>query len=234
MAVAEFEEKQYEVPANIELGLQHAGIFAAGQVLEAIVGYDVAAAPPQDAPIWQLIGVKAPAGLLLVPNLWQRARAKPKAAELPSSYVSLIFQYKRPHSLSSIRSRQWKYWKKHYYRFAILKHQQGILEKLETALSSKAVLRYSCPAFSTYQQLQLHQNSLGVLQHSAFALPSALKGHEAWTYDSPGTVGYANSGGVRVRTETVDMVWNHARTITGGRKENLLEHLTRRSRNQKG
>lgn len=225
MSLAEFEEKQYEVPANIELGLQHAGVFAAGQVLEAIVGYDVAVSPPQDAPIWQLIGVNAPPGLLLIPNLWQRARAKPKAADLPSLYVSLIFQYKRPHTLSSIRSRQWHYWKKHHYRFSILRHQQLILERLEAALSNRAVLRYSCPAFSTYHELQSRQKTHTVLQHSAFVLPSALIGHEAWTYDSPGSVGYANAGGVKGRTETVGVLWDCVKAVSRGRKENLFEHL---------
>ena len=79
MPIAEFEEKQYEVPANIELGLQHAAVFAAGQVREAVVGYDVAAHPPQNAPIWRLVGGNAPPGLQLVPNLWQRAPVQPKA-----------------------------------------------------------------------------------------------------------------------------------------------------------
>ena len=82
MPVAEFEEKQYETPANIELGVQHAAVFAAGQVLEAVVGYDVAAHPPQNAPIWRLVGVNAPPGLRLVPNLWQRARVSTQASRV--------------------------------------------------------------------------------------------------------------------------------------------------------
>src|SRR5690606_24470496 len=125
MPTAEFEEKQYEQPANIELGLRHAAVFPAGQVLEAVVGYDVAANQPQNAPIWRLMGINnVPTGLALVPNLWQRASVQPKPAELPSHYVSLILQYKRPQYLTTSIALQWGRWGVPYYRFTIDQAQQ--------------------------------------------------------------------------------------------------------------
>jgi hypothetical protein len=225
MPIAEFEEKQYEVPANIELGVQHAAVFAAGQVLEAVVGYDVAADPPQNAPIWRLVGVNAPTGLQLVPNLWQRARVQPKAPELPSTYVSLIFQYKRPRYLSTPVALQWPHWNAPYFRFPILQHQQDTLAILENALGGRATVRYACAAFWTYSDLQTHQTNRSVLANSTFVPPSALVGHQVWTYNAPGTAGHPNPRGKEIPTERFRAVWGRVKRQGEGRKENLFQHL---------
>ncbi len=225
MPIAEFEEKQYETPANIELGFQHAGVFAAGQVLEAVVGYDVAAHQPQNAPIWKLVGGAAPSGLLLVPNLWQRATAQPQAPDLPSSFVSLILQYKRPMHLGRASAAQWHYWNRPYFRFPVLPHQQTTLEVLEASVGSQAVVRYACAAFWTYHQLQTHQHSREVLDHSAFVAPSTLHGHQVWTYDAPGTNGYANTRGKVIATEDFSSFLGQVRQRGRKREENLFQHL---------
>lgn len=225
MPIAEFEEKQYEVPANIELGLQHAAVFAAGQVLEAVVGYDVAVHPPQNAPIWQLLGVNAPAGIQLVPNLWQRASVQPQAPQLPSTYVSLILQYKRPMRLVGPQAQQWHHWNAPYYRFPILQHQQDTLEVLENALAARAVVRYACPAYWTYAELQAHQHAHDVLANSAFVPPASLVGHQVWTYVAPGQNGWANIRGKEVPTETFGRSWKAVTRRGKGRKENLFDHL---------
>jgi hypothetical protein len=225
MPFAEFEEKQYEMPANIELGLQHAAVFAAGQVLEAVVGYDVAAHPPQNAPIWRLVGVNAPPGLQLVPNLWQRARVRPRSAALPSTYVSLIFQYKRPQYLSTSLALQWHHWGGSYYRFPIVRHQQDTLEALENALGARAAVRYACAAFWTYGNLQTHQASQSVLANSTFVPPASLVGHQVWTYNAPGTAGFANPRHEEIPTERFRDVWGKIKGQRRTRRENLFEHL---------
>jgi len=225
MPIAEFEEKQYEVPANIELGVQHAAVFAAGQVLEAVVGYDVAAHPPQNALIWRLVGGNAPAGLQLVPNLWQRARVQPKSPELPSTYVSLIFQYKRPQYLSTSLALQWNYWGTPYFRFPILQHQQDTLAILENALGARATVRYACAAFWTYNELQTHQTAREVLDHSTFVSPSSLVGHQVWTYNAPGTAGYANPRREEISTEHFQDVWGKIARHGKRRRVSLFEHL---------
>ena len=99
MPWAEFEEKQYEIAATVELG-RRGDVFGAGQVLEKIVGYDAAAAPSADHPIWRVLRLPRPRGLRLLPSHWQR-RTQPAARELPSVAVSLILQYKRPEYLLS-------------------------------------------------------------------------------------------------------------------------------------
>ena len=225
MPIAEFEEKQYEVSANIELGIQHAAVFAAGQVLESVVGYDVAAHPPQNAPIWQLVGSNASIGLQLVPNLWQRARVQPKSPELPSTYVSLIFQYKRPQYLTTSHALQWHHWQSSYFRFPILQHQQNTLAILENALGARATVRYACAAFWKYDELQRHQAAHEVLDHSTFVPPRSLVGHRAWTYKTPGTTGYANSRGEEIATEHFHDLWDKIRRDGKIRSENLFKHL---------
>ena len=224
MPIAEFEEKQYETAANIELGLQHAAVFAAGQVLEAVVGYDAAIHPPAQAPIWSLVGA-APGGLVLTPNLWQRARVQPKAPQLPSTYVSLILQYKRPKYLTTSMATQWHHWGKPYFRFPILHRQQVILSHLENALAARAVLRYACPAFWMYNDLQTYQAARDVLSQSTFVSAISLTGHSAWTYDLPGTVGYANPNGERIQADEIAGVWEEAKRKSKHQNENLFQHL---------
>lgn len=225
MPIAEFEEKQYETAANIELALQHAAVFAAGQVLESVVGYDAATAPPQNAPIWGLMGTNAPKGLQLTPNLWQPPRVPPKAPDLPSSYVSLILQYKRPRYLQSTLAAQYNYWQGAYYRFLIDQNQQDILAQLESSLSGRAILRYACPAFWKYDDLQIHQQNKSILSQSTFVSASNLVSHTAWTYRSPGTVGYPNPRYKEVSTDNFSTLWKSLETKGKRRKENLFQHL---------
>jgi hypothetical protein len=104
-----------------------------------------------------------------------------------------------------------------------LTHQQDILEILEAALASRAVVRYACAAFWRYRDLQNYQRSHTILEQSAFVSPSALTGHRFWTYDAPGTTGYANPVGKEVSTDTMLSLW--AQAGAKGRKQNLLEHL---------
>ncbi len=225
MPHAEFEEKQYEIPANIELGIQHAAVFAAGQVLEAIVGYDVASLQPAHAPIWQLLGVNVPTGLQLVPNLWQRAAAQPKPADLPANYVSLVLQYKRPQFLSRATALQWPHWQQAFFRFAVLPHQQDILASIQNSTLGRATVRYSCPSFWRYAELQAHQWNRAVLENSTFVSPRRLINHHVWTYTTPGTSGYANPRPEDVPTEKFRGIWNKAMKRASSRREKLIQHL---------
>lgn len=74
---AEFEEKQYEVPACIELatGKLGAGVFSSGQVLEKILGYDVAARVDPNHLLWRVLRAPRPAGVSLVPEFWSPLHA---------------------------------------------------------------------------------------------------------------------------------------------------------------
>jgi hypothetical protein len=224
--MADFEEKQYESAANMELSLHHPGVFASGQVLEAVVGYDVAASQPQNAPIWQLIGANAPPGLRLVPNHWNGQRRRPRAADLPSTYVSLVLQYKRPRYLNTPRATQWHHWNNPYFRFEVSNYaptyQHDTLIDLEPALAPRAVVQYACPAFFTYADLQAHQLGRTVLPSTNFVAPSGIGAHAAWTYTNAGTVGYANPTGETIRGISFKKLWGLVEKA--GHKENLLQH----------
>jgi hypothetical protein len=227
MPIAEFEEKQFEMAANIELALQQASVFAAGQVLEAVVGYDVAAHPPANAPIWKLIGIaNAPTGIQLVPNLWQRAKAQPKAADLPSSYVSLILQYKRPRYLADNRAKQWATWNSAYYRFMVYTKQQPILEVINGSVNQRAVVRYASPVFWEYSVLQTKQNAHDVLAATNYPEIGKLTNHQAWTYQQPGNAGHPNPRRGESHQGSFQDIWFEARSRLRGRKpENLYQHL---------
>lgn len=227
MTKADFEEKQYEQAANIELGRQHPAVFAAGQVAEAVLGYDVAATQPPTSPIWNLMNVDPPpTGLMLIPNLWQRASCQPQSATLPSHYASVIFQYKRPSYLHQKTAKQWHRWSAPYYRFDITPSQQTTLEHLEPAVAGKAVVRYACPAYHEYTTLQQYQMDSKVLSESTFVPPSSLTGHTAWTYQSAGTTGYANPEPEDLDSEDFAHAWGTVERMASESKENLLQHLS--------
>lgn len=218
-----FREKQYETAANIELGFHYPAVFAPDQVIEGILGYDVAAHQPSDSPIWKLLDVKARTGLMLNSNLWQRAKRQPKQADLPSDYVSLIFQYKCPEEITRSNGRQWHFWKANYFRFEIYPHQHEILRKLETSTGNRAVVRYAAPAFSGYKVLQDHQLNRKVLAHSAFVSPVQIGHHAVWTYTEAGNLGRGNPDGDEQRLETAEEVLTRANDSSV--RETLLEHL---------
>jgi hypothetical protein len=88
-----FEEKQYENAANGELWTTPPQFFTPGQVLENVLGFDLAGMPQNANPIWGVIKQGVPPGILLSPNLWP-AGARPAPDQLPSFAVSLVLQYK--------------------------------------------------------------------------------------------------------------------------------------------
>lgn len=144
MPRAEFEEKEYEQAADVELAEGAAGergfVMSAGQVLERIVGYDAVAAPARQHVIWRLLELPRPPGLRLVPDLWWPAR-QPPPDRLPGTAISLILQYKRPEYLFGTRAAQWPMWHRPFFRFARTGHQHAVLLRLERRLGDRAVVR---------------------------------------------------------------------------------------------
>lgn len=201
MPWAEFEEKQYEIAATVELG-RRGDVFGAGQVFEKILGYDASAAPFPDHPIWRVMRAGRPKGLRLLPSHWHGGTTPPADA-LPSVLVSLIVQYKRPEYLRGANAKQWRLWRRPYYRFTRSAHQQRVLLRLERALGAAASVRYASPAFWTRGELEVAQLAQEVLGRSGFVRPSALGSHKIWTYVQPGRDGRSNPAGPRRRFETL-------------------------------
>jgi hypothetical protein len=203
MTWAQFEEKEYEVAADIELAGSPSGwgpVFSSGQVLEAIVGYDAAAHPPPTHPLWRVLNAQRPPGIVLVPAHWAPG-SRPPASQLPSSLVSLIVQYKRPEWMVGPTAPQWKLWGRPYFRFTIQARQQSVLLRLQQQLRQYAVVRYAGPAFWHRGHFEAALLRRSVLIESGFVGPDVMAGHRVWSYVQPGTFGRANPARTRHRFE---------------------------------
>jgi len=213
MGKAEFEEKQYEVAFLQELagGAGPFGlVFSSGQVLEKIVGYDAAAAPDASNIVWRLLKVPRPAGVRLTPTHWPTG-ARPSAAQLPTTPVSLILQFKRPERLRTANALQWSFWHRPYFRFAVRQRQQTVLSRLERRLGRQALVRYAAPAFATFADLEAAQFARTTVATSGFVKPAALVRHHVWTYREPGTTGRANP---RARPRVFESVTDLIRSLS--------------------
>jgi hypothetical protein len=218
MPRAEFEEKEYELLASIELadggpGLGGALLFPAGQVLEHTLGYDAAADPVDSNPVWSAMQVPRPRGLQLAPGYWPRTR-RPHPEHLPSGFVSLILQYKRPDFLSGGRAAQWRLWRCPYFRFTRATVQHIILRRIERRLGPEVVVRYAAPAFWRRAELEAAHIGRHVLGSSGYVSPSALGKHKVWTYIAPGVDGRANPSGTRVEFEALETLLQRATRLT--------------------
>jgi hypothetical protein len=57
MPFAEFEEREYEIAATIELAGVSGVVLGPGQVAEKLLGYDTATNPTADNPIWEVLRI---------------------------------------------------------------------------------------------------------------------------------------------------------------------------------
>lgn len=206
MPRAEFEEKEYETAALVELGTHgspHRPVFSSGQVLEKILGYDAAADPDPTHPIWQVLALPRPPSLRLLPSHWPLG-ASPPATRLPRVPISLLLQFKRPEYLRGPAAKQWHRWRKPYFRFSRRAFQHRVLLRMERSCQGQAVVRYAAPAFWTVTELEARHLSRKVLSSSGFVSPSTLGSHQVWTYTQPGVKGFGNPDGARTRFETLD------------------------------
>jgi len=219
MPVAEFEEKEYEVAAAIELATdrdRYGQVFSSGQVLEKVLAYDAAADPWSGHRIWVVLGVPRPPGVRLLPPFWLPG-VEPRIERLPNHPISLILQYKRPTYLQGASSKQWPRWKRPYYRFERTQEQQRVLRRLERNIDGSVIVRYASPAFWQRGDLERNQYRRTVLQSSGFVAPSKLGNHRVWTYDRPGTIGYPNPSGRGQMFETIDALLAGLEASTRGR-----------------
>lgn len=201
MVLAEFAEKTFEVAYDIELGSGVGGtptVFAPGQVLEHLVGFDASANPDYTHVIWRVIAASRPRGVTLLSEHWTGSPERlPSQAVLPTYPISFIVQFKRPEYLRGHRASQWRMWRAPYYRFTRDAGQQRVLKRLEINLSGDAIVRYAAPAFHTYQELDAARLARSVVARTGHVSPSVLANHVVWTYRSAGSSGRANPNGPR-------------------------------------
>jgi hypothetical protein len=204
MADAEFSEREFELSVCLEMaeGAPRGSIFTIGQVLEGILGYDIAAAPPKGHPIWKQIGETCPRGVRLAPGYWPQSNSlQPKL--FPATPASLILQIKRPEYLRTSNSLQWTRWRQPYFRFQTRHPQQSILARLEKRLGGDALVRYAAPAF--WRRLDFEDAYLSgrLIESLGVVPPKTLVRHRYWTYREAGSVGFPNPSPKRIRFQTL-------------------------------
>lgn len=230
--MAGFEEKQFEFACNLELAMHTRRVFPPGQVLEAVLGYDVAAYLPAHSPLWGLLGqLPRRIRLRLTPNFWNPVAGGRQLTQhdLPRSYISLVFQYK-----ASSYVQHGPLWLTPYYRFRVRRTartahtlpQHTVLQTLQRRLNRRGgFVYYAAPVFHDYGDLQLFQMRGLVFEHTTFVTPRRIGGHRAWTYNQAGTRGRPNPEGRSSRCPSFNQIMDTAKQQS--RRETLDEHVRR-------
>lgn len=190
MALAEFEEKSFEVPLSHQLVAEWSCVFAPGQVAESVLGFDAAMFCAQQA-FWRLWGRSVPLGLIPVLGWWPEG---PRPHDrLPQCNFNLFLQYKRSQKLERSNAAEWQHWKGPYFRYDIVNHQQAALEACATSLGSNGLVAYAAPAFISCAELFAHMAARTLVSETNFVEAAKLSSHSRYTYASAGTRGIAFS-----------------------------------------
>ncbi len=215
MVRAEFEEKEYETFANVELyQLGRRGplppLWTPGQVLEATLGYDAAANVRLNKSLRRAMALP-PRRHARMDGVTTAAiyPARGQYANIPRFVASLFIQYKRPDRMSG-RGQSAHLWNgQRYYRARIEtdSNQYRILRDLDQMVHPRAVVRYAAPAFHTRTELFASASTHAVLERTAFLRPVRLKDqHTYWTYRMPGSMGLWNPAGDASYAESIDQM----------------------------
>lgn len=175
-------------------------MWSPGQVLEKVVGFDVALMV-HDVSFWALHGYSAvPGGAAVLRTWWPSmlARAALVLRPPPKFRLNVFLQYKRPEHLTGARCSEWSHWKAPYYRFFLTSHQQTALEACASSLGTNGLVAYGSPAFHKRADLFDHVEKRTLIANTHFARVSNLSGHERYTYVSASKPGQAHSEPVRI------------------------------------
>ncbi|WP_344174692.1 hypothetical protein [Pilimelia columellifera] len=227
MALAEFEEKQYETALLLELGIPTCPwlppglMFSAGQHFENFVAYDAATHPQIASDIWRLIGRPRPPGIVLSAGHFGFPPGLP-SHRLPRSAVSLILQFKRPElrkrTTLKLHGSQKVMLDPHYCVKVARKWlrvrsnftQHSALCDLEGQLAGPALVRYAAPAFSSAHELEDKQIARRVMAESVYVSPVLVgRRHTAFHYDRPGNIAYTNPQVAPVEIDNLSGLLRH-------------------------
>ncbi len=189
MPIADFEEKEYEIPLYVELADGSPYVWSPGQVLEKRLGLD-GTQFTRNSTFWRIVGrsLSTPSGIaldLIAPtlNIFHR--------RLPSFRCNLMLQVKRPNYL---KRRTLGYsGNSPYYRFTIDNDQQSVLANLAKNVGNRAYVGYASPAFSKSADLYWNTIHSSLISNSIFINAIPLTGHKHLAYLGPGTSGHAYS-----------------------------------------
>lgn len=197
---AEFEEKTYEQHLTSELVHSRRLFFPPGQVLEDIVGFDVALRTSNPHfwnlfthmyPWWRRMLRMCPPGTYLKGEWWEELEHEIEC--FPRFKFNCFIQAKRPNRMVRSDAAEYASWNKPYFRYNTFPNQQQALESLAQRTSGKAIVVYACPAFHTYSDLWEAIYSSNLVKESNFCEVEKLKGHFRYSFISSGNYGIAHS-----------------------------------------
>ncbi len=194
VSLAEFEEKELEGPLNGQLG-RGGPMWSPGQVLEQLVGFDVAMFT-QNAVFWAAQGHSAPPQGAVVLSAWWPlgiTRLADPGRRPPSFRMNVFLQYKRPDYLARPYAGEWPTWNRAYFRFWITSHQQAALDACAAGLGTNGLVAHASPAFHTREDLFQHVEHGTLLVNTHFAPSARISGHDRYTYVDATTPGRAHS-----------------------------------------
>jgi len=218
----EFEEKQYEMPLNIELTTR-APIYVPGQVFENKIGIDAAifSKNPKFWKLWCEALWWCPPffrhyrrGTAIKQEWWDHLKEKLDDERFPKFKFNLFIQHKRPEFISSSLGKEYKYWNQPYFRYDLDSDQQNNLYRLEQKVSPNAIVAYGCPAFWRFAELWFFISSSQLVDNSNFVQPHDLNGHRRYTFTSSGKEGQPFSEHVDIEglflLEEIDRMFQRA------------------------
>jgi len=193
----EFEEKTYEQYHNLELLPSEKIFFPPGQIQEHTLGID-SALFTRNRKFWKIWGYykrwwfpQIPSGVYLEDLPWEELK---EILESEKRFKFNIFlQYKRPEYINSTRGKEYRFWGRPYFRYAIHEFQQEILLNLERRVNKQGLVTYAAPAFYRMKDLLNFFQQAKLIDNSNYIKPSFLGSHKKWTYENSGLYGKAFS-----------------------------------------
>ncbi|AMJ86151.1 MULTISPECIES: hypothetical protein [Alteromonas] len=204
-----FEEKTYESYFNNELDRKSEIYFPPGQVLEGSLGFD-SSSFSKNRRLWQLLGYP----FWLQPKFDGVDLRKiademeyilsTELKNIPYMKANILVQYKRPEFITANSGKEWKYWKKPYFRYDIYKEQQIILNQIHEKFNSKVLVVYASPCTKDINELVRKRKD--IIKHSNFSRAVDLNGHHRNTYVKSGTYSIACSEPSRIESLDITSV----------------------------
>ncbi len=215
MPPVQFEEKEIEGPLNVYMASKGL-IWSPGQVLEQIVGFDVAMRVDV-ACFWVSLGYPSiPSGAVISPSWWpQIFRAHFDDDRTPPPFeLNAFLQYKRPDYLYGGNAKERQRWGADvtYYRFILDPAQQAALEACASSLGNNGIVVYATPAFWERRALFEYMKLGTLLDNTHFVRALDLAGHSRYTYIDARSKGQAYSRPIEISPYR----FGQLRTAAGG------------------
>ncbi len=230
----EFEEKSFEQAINGEFLLRGTGlpcficgeaychirmtpfpspavdVWAPGQVLEGVLGFDAVIEVIGDDPyLAELLGCALPAGAE-----WKQFFGTPAGVGAAPHWASLFVQYKRSDYLVRRRKKFLHLFGGPYYRFDIESAQDEILLGLKSKAAGEALVRYAAPRFHLGTQLYSHRRDRSVLANTVFIEPKGVE-----PGDDPHRYGAFDDSKAVLCSEPIEVQFESGLSVLGGLRE---------------